>query len=65
MDKPGGNNTLTIDQYWQKVDDQFAAAERKNILEAIKKSDTEKFYLFTRMLRITNTLNKAKVSFTK
>jgi hypothetical protein len=58
-------NNITLNKYWQKADEQFALAERKNIVEAISKSDTEKFYQFTRMMRITNTLKKAKISANK
>jgi hypothetical protein len=43
------------------MDAHFEIAERKNIVAAITKSDTEKFYEFTRMMRITNTLKKAKI----
>ena len=58
-------NNKALNEYWQKADEQFALAERKNIVEAISKSDTEKFYQFTRMMRITNTLKKAKISANK
>jgi hypothetical protein len=58
-------NNIGSNEYWQKADEQFALAERKNIVEAISKSDTEKFYQFTRMMRITNTLKKAKISANK
>lgn len=58
-------NNITLNKYWQKADEQFALAEKKNIVEAISKSDTEKFYQFTRMMRITNTLKKAKISANK
>jgi hypothetical protein len=43
------------------MDELFALAEKKNLLEAINRSDTEKFYAFTSMLRVANTLNKVKL----
>jgi hypothetical protein len=46
--------------YWQKVDKLAALKERQNIIEAITKTDTEKFFLFTKMLRLHNTLKKIK-----
>lgn len=58
-------NNIASNEYWQKADEQFALAERKNIVDAINKTDTEKFYQFTRMMRITNTLKKAKISANK
>ena len=61
MPSQNKNITTTSNEYWKKMDEQFALAERKNILEAISKTDTEKFYQFTTMMRITNTLKKAKV----
>ena len=57
------NNTTNLytDEYWLQMDKLFALAEEKNLIEAIKKTDTEKFYAFTFMLRVTNTLNEIKV----
>ena len=52
---------LHTDEYWRQMDKLFAFAEEKNLMAAIKKTDTEKFYAFTSMLRVTNTLNKLKV----
>ena len=65
MQNPIENKSIHSDAYWKEVDKLFALAEKKNLLEAINKSDTEKFYLFTRMLRITNTLKKARTSLKK
>ena len=65
MQNPIENKSIYSDAYWKEVDKLFALAEKKNLLEAINKSDTEKFYLFTRMLRITNTLKKARTSLKK
>ena len=59
------NKSANSDAYWENADKLFVLAEKKNLLEAINKSDTEKFYLFTRMLRITNTLEKARISIKK
>ena len=54
-------SNLHTDAYWQQMDELYALAEEKNLIAAIKKTDTEKFYAFTSMLRVTNTLNKLKV----
>ena len=43
------------------MDNLFAGDEKKKLIESIKKSDTEKFYNFTAMMRITNTLKRVKV----
>ncbi len=56
-DTPG----LHTDAYWLQMDKLYAKAEEKNLIAAIKKTDTEKFYAFTSMLRVANTLNKIKV----
>ncbi len=57
------NNTqdLHTDAYWLQMDKLYAEAEEKNLKAAVKKTDTEKFYAFTSMLRLTNTLNKVKL----
>lgn len=52
---------LHTDAYWLQMDKLYALAEEKNLIEAIKKTDTEKFYAFTSMLRVSNTLNKIKL----
>ena len=52
-------------QNWNQMDELFALVERKNILEAINKTDTEKFLLFTKMIRIANTLKKLRSSIQK
>ncbi len=52
---------LHDDTYWLKMDKLYALAEEKNLIAAIKKTDTEKFYAFTSMLRVANTLNKLKL----
>ncbi len=61
MPSNNDKSNLHDDAYWLQMDKLFALAEKKNLLEAIKKTDTEKFYAFTSMLRVTNTLNKIKV----
>jgi hypothetical protein len=61
MPSENKNIIASSDEYWKKMDEHFAIAEKKNIMAAISKSDTEKFYEFTRMMRITNTLKKAKI----
>ncbi len=52
---------INSDKYWKQMDSLFAEAEKKNLIESIKKSDTEKFYDFTAMMRFTNTLRRLKV----
>ena len=52
---------LHTDAYWLQMDKLYALAEEKNLIKAINRSDTEKFYAFTCMLRVTNTLNKVKL----
>ena len=47
--------------YWKKVDELAALKEKQRILESVSKSDTEKFFLFTKMLRLHNTFQKIKV----
>ena len=61
MTSNNDKSNLHDDAYWLQMDELFALAEQKRIIEAIKKTDTEKFYAFTSMLRVTNTLNKIKV----
>lgn len=56
------NSATTQVEYWQKVDELAAAKERQNIIQAISKPDTEKFFLFTKMLRLHNTLQKIKIT---
>ena len=45
----------------QNTEALYLAEENRRRKEAILKTDTEKFYLFTRMMRINNTLRKAKI----
>jgi hypothetical protein len=52
--------TTNNSDYWQKVDELATLKERQNIIEAITKTDTEKFFLFIKMLRLHNTLQKIK-----
>ena len=58
-------NSSSSKEYWKEADTLFALAEEKNRLAAIKRTDTEKFYLFTKMMRITNTLEKLRASIKK
>ena len=46
----------------QEQDSLYLSEENKNRFEAITKSDTEKFFLFTRMLRINSMLKSAKIT---
>ena len=44
------------------IDALYLAEERKRIKEAILQTDTDKFFLFTRMLRINLMLKRAKIT---
>ncbi len=46
---------------FQDIDALYLTEEIKRRKEAILKSDTEKFFQFTRMMRVNNTLKKAKI----
>ncbi len=46
---------------WADIDALYLLEEKKRRKEAILKTDTEKFLLFTRMMRINNTLKKANI----
>ncbi len=48
-------------KYWLQMAKLFELAEKKNLLTSINRSDTEKFYQFTTMLRVANTLSKVKI----
>jgi hypothetical protein len=61
MSSHNDKSNLHTDAYWLQMDELFALAEKKNLTAAIKKTDTEKFYAFTSMMRMANTLAKAKV----
>ncbi len=56
------NNIVEEDiSYWKKVDELSALKEKQRIIESVSKSDTEKFFLFTKMLRLHYTFQKIKV----
>ena len=40
----------------------YLSAEKQRIKEAILRTDTDKFFLFTRMLRINSMLKNAKIT---
>lgn len=61
MSANNNKSNLHNDAYWLQMDELFALAEKKNLIEAINKSDTEKFYRFTSMMCISNTLSKVKI----
>jgi len=61
MTLPNDIQKINSDEYWRQMDKLFAEAEKKNLIESIKKTDTEKFYNFTAMMRITNTLKGLKI----
>lgn len=45
----------------QDIDALYLYAEKSRRKEAILRTDTEKFFQFTRMMRINNTLKRAKI----
>jgi hypothetical protein len=45
----------------QDLDALYLCEEKSRRKEAISRTDTEKFFQFTRMMRINNTLKKAKI----
>ena len=45
----------------REVDELYLSAEKARMKEAILKTDTEKFLLFTRMIRVNNTLKKLRI----
>lgn len=61
MSENNNKQTQGADDYWADMDKSFASAEKKKLLTAVKRSDTEKFYLFTAMLRLNNTLRRVKI----
>jgi len=50
------------DNVLRDEDAMYLSAERQRIKQAILKTDTDKFFLFTRMLRINSMLKNAKVT---
>ncbi|MEO8109576.1 MAG: hypothetical protein ABI594_06090 [Ginsengibacter sp.] len=52
----------TIDQKIQEEMNNISALETKRIKENIERTDTEKFHLFCRMMRIQLMLEKAVVT---
>ena len=58
------NNSAAQNPILHDLDAMYISAERKRIKEAILKTDTDKFFLFTRMLRINSMLKKAKITHT-
>lgn len=51
-----------LEENAKKIPDNISAAEVKRIKENIERSDTEKFHLFCRMMRIQKMLEKAIVT---
>jgi spore germination protein GerM len=59
MNRPDQNKEITLEIEGKTI--IISEAERKKILESINRSDTEKFYLFTRLMRIHFMLKKAVI----
>ncbi len=50
------------DNILHDIDAMYLSVEKQRIKDAILKTDTDKFFLFTRMLRINSMLKNAKVT---
>ena len=59
MNHPDQNKEITLEIEGKTI--IISEAERKRILESINRSDTEKFYLFLRLMRIHFMLKKAVI----
>ena len=55
------NNSETQNNILHDEDAMYLSLERQRIKQSILKTDTDKFFLFTRMLRINSMLKNAKV----
>jgi hypothetical protein len=55
-------NVPETDNVLHDIDAIYLSAENQRIKEAILKTDTDKFFVFTRMLRINGMLKNAKVT---
>ena len=64
MNYENKNNSAPQNIILHDIDAMYLSVEKKRIKEAILKTDTDKFFLFTRMLRISSTLKKAKITHT-
>ncbi len=58
-------NNDTEKNILQDLDAHYESVDKMRRLESIKLSDTEKFFRFTRMIRITHMLNNAKITHKK
>jgi hypothetical protein len=54
-------NSETQNNILHDEDAMYFSLERQRIKQSILKTDTDKFFLFTRMLRINSMLKNAKV----
>ena len=55
------NNSKTQNNVLHDEDVMYLSLEKQRIKQSILKTDTDKFFLFTRMLRINSMLKNAKV----
>jgi hypothetical protein len=55
------NSSPEDDNILNDIDALYMSAEKQRIKQAILKTDTDKFLLFTRMLRINSMLKNANV----
>lgn len=59
MNHPNQNKEIALETEEKTI--YISEAEKKRILESINRSDTEKFYLFMRLMRIHFMLKKAVI----
>lgn len=59
MEKDEKNSKIIFEPPGKEMD--ISEADRKRILESIQRTDTEKFYLFTRLMRIHFMLKNATI----
>ncbi|MBA2561358.1 MAG: hypothetical protein H0V14_00330 [Chitinophagaceae bacterium] len=56
------NTAVLQNNTFQDIDAMYLSVEKQRIREAILYTDTEKFLLFTRMIRINSTLKNAIIT---
>lgn len=59
------DNSISSKIDWQKMDAFHQAEEIARRKEAILRTDTEKFFRFTKMMRVNNTLRRMRVTHKK
>jgi hypothetical protein len=64
MDSSYQNNE-SANNIVKDLDALYESVDKKRRIEAIKRTDSEKFFDFTRMIRITHMLKNAKITHKK